>query len=124
MNFVPAQRLDYGSFQAEFGRVMVERSTAVHVSGSALLGVRPEHVRVRPDSEDAPGTNEYSAHVRAMSYLGARMDLMLRMKDGREWSAPAAAGAHFAVGDTVRVDIPATEWHVFPPVAEAELTDE
>lgn len=88
--------------------------------GSALVVVRPEHVRLEPASD--PGAGGVGGRIAARRFAGAELHYEVVLDDGlRVWVAAGAAARHLTVGDDVRLNMRSVETVGFTPTS-ADLT--
>jgi ABC-type Fe3+/spermidine/putrescine transport system ATPase subunit len=89
-------------------------------SGSAVLVVRPEQLRVEPpDAVVSPGRNALDATVTEVLYLGPTRKIELALADGQPALAREATGGahHWQSGDRVRIS-----WAISDGVVVADGT--
>jgi len=89
-----------------FGRVEMEDRAALGVGANVTLAVRPEHIRVRPQTGADAGFS-VAAEVRSVDFLGATSQIVLALPEaGRtevRASLPTTECVDFTAGDRVKM---------------------
>lgn len=119
MNFIPCR------LKTRNGRVEIEQpafqigldSPGTELPERALLGIRPEHVRLAGDA----GSAGISAVVEIMQVLGEEMIVDFRLRDGTlvKYFGPGVKG--WQAGDEVDLSFPVEHIYLFDRESEARL---
>ncbi len=106
MNFVRGV-IESGSFRCPGFQVPLDSGDVS--AGSAVLGVRPDRLRLDP-------AGQIGARIRVIEHLGDRMDLVLDADGGTPLVsrvAVSAASSALREGDAVRLGVTASDAHLF-----------
>ncbi|UCE32056.1 MAG: ABC transporter ATP-binding protein [Burkholderiales bacterium] len=114
-NFFDARRQAHGAsghHATAFGAA-IDLGARAGTRASLRVGIRPEHVEVRPGEPEA-GSGEFAAVIVDIIYRGSSAELLLQAGEGQRISADAPATAmSLQSGDSVAVRLPADHCVVF-----------
>jgi ABC-type Fe3+/spermidine/putrescine transport system ATPase subunit len=88
INLLPVQAMEAPTadgmvqLQTAVGPAMVRLATGAAFAGHCLLAVRPERLKFATAKQVPDGVSALSASVERVVYLGARIELRLRLADG------------------------------------------
>ena len=115
MNLLPATYIDSGADGARFKtggqeiRLAMDRAVGqLPQDSDVTLGIRPRSLDVR----DSAGADTIAARVDLIEPMGAETLLHL-IEDGRDVRVVVDESRHFDIGDTVHLQLRATQTHVF-----------
>jgi iron(III) transport system ATP-binding protein len=111
MNFVSGKVAGSGQVECALGTVRVSLPNGAAVGAPVTLAIRPEHVVLRPASDE--NSTGVRGKITSKNYLGDAA-LMEVEVNGVRLLIKLAGDTELSIGERAIVELPSHRWHVYP----------